>query len=69
MSTHKMSDYWSLGTAIGLCAAIGVVVGALLGNVALWLGVGAGVGVVVGAISAGYQHTNRATRPQQRTRP
>lgn len=45
-----ISEYWSLGTAIGACAAIGVVVGAILNNVAMWLIIGAGIGVVLGAI-------------------
>ncbi len=48
---HKMSDYWNMGTAIGLCAAVGVVLGALLNNMTLWLGIGAGIGVVIGAIT------------------
>ncbi len=51
MKKRTMADYWSLGTSIGLCAAIGVVVGALLNDVVLWLGVGAAVGVVLGAVS------------------
>ncbi|MGV8084026.1 MAG: hypothetical protein AB2L09_10400 [Coriobacteriia bacterium] len=46
-----MADYWNLGTAIGLCAAIGILLGALLDNLLLWLGIGAGVGVVLGAIT------------------
>jgi len=50
-----MSDYWSVGTSIGLCAAIGIVLGALLDNVMLWLLVGAAIGVVVGAASAAYR--------------
>lgn len=48
---HKISDFWSMGTAIGLCGAIGVVVGALMDNVTLWLCIGAGVGVVLGAVT------------------
>jgi len=47
---HKISDYWNMGTVIGLGAALGVVVGALLDNLTLWLGIGAGLGVVLGAI-------------------
>ncbi len=47
---YKMADYWNMGTAIGLCAAVGIVLGALLDNLVLWLGIGAGVGVVLGAI-------------------
>lgn len=52
MKNRKMSDYWNMGTAIGICAAVGVVLGALLQNVVLWLCIGAGVGVVLGAVSA-----------------
>lgn len=52
MEKHKISDYWNMGTAIGLCAAVGIALGALLHNVILWLGIGAGIGVVLGAISA-----------------
>ena len=48
---HKMSDFWSMGTAIGLCGAVGVVLGALMDNVTLWLCIGAGVGVVLGAVT------------------
>jgi ElaB/YqjD/DUF883 family membrane-anchored ribosome-binding protein len=55
---YKISDYWNMGTAIGLCAAIGIVLGAMLNNVVLWLFVGAGVGVVIGAIT----HINRKKR-------
>ena len=44
--------YWNMGTAIGLCTAAGIVLGALLQNVVLWLCIGAGVGVVLGAVSA-----------------
>ncbi len=55
MANRRMSDYWSVGTSIGLCAAIGIVLGALLDNVMLWLLVGAAIGVVVGAASAAYR--------------
>ncbi|NLT48374.1 MAG: hypothetical protein GXX92_08155 [Clostridiales bacterium] len=48
---YKMSDYWNMGTAIGLCTAVGVVLGALLSNVALWLCIGAGAGTVLGAFT------------------
>lgn len=48
---YKMSDYWNMGTAIGLGAALGIVLGAILNNVGLWLSIGAGVGVVLGAIT------------------
>ena len=33
MEKHKISDYWNMGTAIGLCAAVGIALGALLHNV------------------------------------
>jgi hypothetical protein len=52
MKKRKMSEYWNMGTAIGLCAAVGIVIGALLQNVVLWLCIGAGAGVVLGAVSA-----------------
>lgn len=52
MRNRKMSDYWNMGTAISLCTAVGIVLGALLQNVVLWLCIGAGVGVVLGAVSA-----------------
>lgn len=50
MKERKQSDYWDMGKAIGLCAAVGIGLGALLQNVVLWLCIGAGVGVVLGAI-------------------
>ena len=50
MINRKMSDYWNMGTAIGLCAAVGIMLGALLQNVVLWMCIGAGVGVVLGAV-------------------
>jgi ElaB/YqjD/DUF883 family membrane-anchored ribosome-binding protein len=40
-----------MGTAIGLCAAVGVVLGAVMQNVVLWMCMGAGVGVVLGAVT------------------
>ena len=46
---RKISDYWNMGTSIGLCAAVGIALGALLNNLVLWLLIGAGVGVVLGA--------------------
>lgn len=52
MKKTKLSDYWDMGTAIGLCTAVGIVVGTLLQNVVLWLCIGAGVGKVLGAVSA-----------------
>ncbi len=48
---QNISKYWNLGTSIGLCSAVGVVLGALLHNLVLWLLIGAGVGVVLGAVS------------------
>jgi len=55
MKQHRLSDYWNMGTSIGLCAAIGIVLGALLQNLVLWLCIGAGVGVVLGAVSTLYK--------------
>lgn len=55
MKNQKASGYWSMGTAIGLCGAVGIVLGALLGNVTLWLCIGAGAGVVLGAASSPCQ--------------
>lgn len=55
MRQHKLSDYWNMGTSIGLCAAVGIALGALLQNLVLWLGIGAGVGVVLGAVSVRYK--------------
>ena len=51
MNKFRISDYWNMGTYIGFCAAIGIILGALLGNLILWLLIGAGIGVVLGAIS------------------
>ncbi len=55
MQKHKLSEYWNVGTSIGLCAGIGIVLGALFNNLLLWLFIGAGLGVVLGAISAMYK--------------
>jgi len=49
MKKYKVSDYLNMGTFIGLCAAVGIVLGALLQNLILWLCIGAGVGVLLGA--------------------
>jgi len=49
--SKNISDYWSMGTAIGICAAVGVVLGALLHNTVLWLLIGAALGVVLGAVT------------------
>ena len=40
-----------MGTAIGLCGAIGIVLGAILNNIVLWLSIGAGLGVILGAVT------------------
>ena len=50
MKKYKVSDYWNMGTSIGLCAAVGIVLGALFQNLILWLCAGAGMGVVLGAV-------------------
>lgn len=50
MKKQKVSKFWNMGTAIGLCAAVGIVLGALLQNVVMWLCIGAGIGVVIGAV-------------------
>ena len=55
MNRHKISDYWNMGTSIGLCAAVGIVLGALLQNLVLWLCIGAGTGVVLGAVPTLYK--------------
>ena len=59
MKKHKISDYWNMGTAIGLCAVIGIMLGVLLQNVILWLCIGVGVGVLLGAISAQSKKKNK----------
>ncbi|OQB21178.1 MAG: hypothetical protein BWY11_02192 [Firmicutes bacterium ADurb.Bin182] len=53
---RKISDYWNVGTSIGFCAAIGILIGALLNNLILWLCIGAGIGVVIGALSQLNKH-------------
>ncbi|MGI6684760.1 MAG: hypothetical protein ACOX47_04605 [Bacillota bacterium] len=55
MIKYKVSDYWNMGTSIGLLAAVGIMLGALLQNLILWLCVGAGVGAVLGAVSMLYK--------------
>ena len=47
---HSMSDYVNMGTAIGLCAAGGILLGALFSNLILGLIIGAAIGVVLGAV-------------------
>ena len=55
MKNYKASNYWNMGTSIGLCAAGGIVLGAFLQSPVLWLCIGAGVGVVLGAIIMMYK--------------
>lgn len=52
---RKISDYWNVGTSIGFCAVLGILAGALLNNLVLWLCIGAGIGVVLGAVSHLYK--------------
>lgn len=59
MANRKESDYWNLGTAIGLCAAVGILLGSLLQSVVLWLCIGADVGVVLGAVSENIKERNK----------
>lgn len=53
MKKYKVSDYWNLGTSIGLCVAVGIVLGALPQNLILWLCTG--VGMVLAAVSMAYK--------------
>jgi len=52
---HSVSEYWNMGTAIGACAALGIVLGALFDNPVLWLLLGAAAGVVLGAVTRLYR--------------
>lgn len=52
MKKREMSEYWNAGTILVLCTAVGVVLGALLQNIVMWLCIGAGVGAVLGALAA-----------------
>lgn len=52
---HGAANYWNMGTAIGACAAIGIVLGALLDNLILGLMSGAAIGVVLGAVTELYK--------------
>lgn len=49
-SKKSISDYIGMGTMIGFCAALGTLVGVILGNFIFWLIGSAAVGVVIGAI-------------------
>ncbi|WP_250228773.1 hypothetical protein [Anaeropeptidivorans aminofermentans] len=55
MKKRNILDYWNMGSSIGLCTAAGIVLGALLNDLTLWLSLGAGGGVVLGAISMAYK--------------
>jgi ABC-type Mn2+/Zn2+ transport system permease subunit len=48
---HSIGDYWNMGTAIGLCAAVGIALGAVLNNLIPWLCAGAAIGAVLGAVT------------------
>ncbi len=50
MKQRKLADYIGMGTVIGFCSAIGILLGAILGNLIIWLLGGAAIGVVIGAI-------------------
>lgn len=52
---RKISDYWNIGTSIGLCAAVGILLGAIMNNLILWLCAGAGIGAVLGAVIQMYK--------------
>jgi len=55
MKRYKVLDYWNIGTSIGLCAAVGIMLGVLLQNLIFWLCAGAGVGAVLGAVYMPYK--------------
>ena len=50
MEKKNMSEFLNMGTAIALCTAIGIVLGAFLQKVVLCLFIGAGIGVILGAV-------------------
>ncbi|NLL35685.1 MAG: hypothetical protein GX257_10350 [Clostridiales bacterium] len=52
MKKQRFTGFWNMGTFIWLCSAIGIVLGALLQNVVLWLCLGACIGVLLGAITS-----------------
>lgn len=49
-SNSKISSFMGMGTAIGLCSAFGVLLGAVFGNLVFWLLGGAALGTVLGAV-------------------
>lgn len=61
MEKRRIKDYWNLGTAIGFCTAVGIMLGALFQNVVTRLYIGAGVGVVLGAISVNKKSKEKQT--------
>lgn len=50
MKKQKISEILIKSIAIGLCAAVSIVLGAFLQNVVLCLSISAGIGVIIGAI-------------------
>lgn len=48
--SKRIADYIGMGTVIGFCSAVGILLGAILGNLIIWLLCGAAIGVVIGAI-------------------
>ena len=62
MKKRKMSEKWNMGTEVALCAGVGIVLGALVRNVVLWLCIGAGTGVVLGAVSKNKKPQDKITR-------
>ena len=62
MKKRKMKDYWNMGIAIVLCVGVGIVIGALLHNVVLWLCIGAYAGVILGAVCTINSHKKTNTK-------
>ena len=57
-SKRRISDYVGMGTLIGFCAAIGILLGVITGSpesFVFWLAGGAALGVVIGAIIETYR--------------
>lgn len=59
---QKASNYWNVGTSIGLCTAVGIVLGTLFQDLIFWLFIGASVGVVSGALFMLYHKKNAMKR-------